>query len=94
MKEYRKIVYIVKAFRYNGGIIKDVENIFMSIKPIYSNSWHDRFIDEPSEPTPYILDEDKKRIYIKNSDWIVTKNNGLSYFILSDIEFLEQYENI
>ena len=94
MKEYRRIVYNVKAFRYNGGDIENIENIFMSVKPAYSNSWHDRFIEEPSEPTPYILDKDKRRIYIHKSDWIVTKNNGLSYFILSDIEFLEQYENI
>ena len=90
MKEYQRIVYKVKAFQYNGGDIQNIENVFMSEKPKYTNTWQDRFINEPPIPKPYIL-VDNVREYINNGNWLLTKNNGISYFILTNEEFLENF---
>jgi len=90
---------LVEAIQIKGDNIKDIDGVKLSKGWTPSGNFHDRFHDEPQEPTPYVIGPFGTKIFIRNMDGFFLvryiKLDDVDYFdVISELEFIKEFEEI
>ena len=96
MKECKSLTK-VEAVQIKGDNLKDMDGVNLSKGWKPTGSFHDRFNEEPEEPTYYVIGKSGKKLFIRNKEGCYllkyTESNGDVYFnVVSETFFLKNFK--
>jgi hypothetical protein len=96
MKECISLVK-VEAIQIDGDNIQDIDGVSLSKGWKPTGNFHDRFNEEPEEPTYYVIGQSGEKLFIRNKEdcYLLkyTEPNGEIYFnVVSELFFLKNFK--